>query len=136
MIRLKREATVEKEITDHAQSHGWLQYKFTSPGHKGVPDRLFISSLGRHIFLEIKRPGEEPEPLQLREIARINRNKGTAAWFDNSEAAIRFLNDNIAPIAAASADVPVRVRPSGVDAHVWSRTRQDKGDPGRDPGTA
>ncbi len=40
-------------------------YKFTSPGNNGVQDRIVIvPPSGRVYFVELKRPGETPRPLQ------------------------------------------------------------------------
>jgi hypothetical protein len=129
MIPLKRESAIEKEVVTYAQNHGWIVYKFSSPGRRGVPDRLFISSVGHHVFVEFKRPGEKPVALQYREIERINRQGGTAGWFDNAADAIAFLNENLAPTPAAKADDTVRMRPRHSHAHVWNRTGQDKSNP-------
>ena len=38
--------------------------KFISPGWSGAPDRLCLFPGGRLVFVEIKRPGERPRPLQ------------------------------------------------------------------------
>lgn len=39
--------------------------KFISPGIAGVPDRIVLYS-GRVCFVELKRPGEKPRPLQVK----------------------------------------------------------------------
>ena len=85
------EATIEKAIFDYARTNGWLSWKFVSPGRKGVPDRLFLSPEGIHVFIEIKAPGKKPTPLQLREIRLINERKGHAFWCDNVDEGIRLL---------------------------------------------
>ena len=54
-----RESKVEKDIWEYAEAAGWWVAKFTSPGKRAVPDRLFIRN-GVHLFAEIKRPGEKP----------------------------------------------------------------------------
>lgn len=73
------EATIEKAVCEYAKSKGWLVYKFTSPGHLGVPDRLFILPGGKVIFIEFKAPGKEPTPAQDREIRRI-QTQGCHVW--------------------------------------------------------
>ena len=64
------EAKIEKKVCDYAKSLGWLVYKFTSPGHKAVPDRMFLRR-GWAFFIEFKAPGKVPTQLQLREISKI-----------------------------------------------------------------
>jgi len=66
------EKQIEKAVCDHAKSKGVLCYKFVSPGHAGVPDRMFITPSGEVFFIEFKRLGCVPTPLQWREINRLN----------------------------------------------------------------
>ena len=80
-----RESIVEKAICDYAKSRGFLTYKFVSPGHKGVPDRMFISRNGKVLFMEVKAPGETPTPLQLREIRKMRERGVNAVWCDETE---------------------------------------------------
>ena len=77
-----RESAVEKQICDWAKAQGIRTYKFISPGRKGVPDRMFMKD-GIVSFLEVKRPGEKPTPLQYREIQQMLDQDVIAAWCDN-----------------------------------------------------
>lgn len=43
---------------------GVINIKIKPAGKNGWPDRLFLLPAKRVIFIEFKRPGEEPEPLQ------------------------------------------------------------------------
>ena len=45
---------------------GGLAPKFISPGLDGVPDRLVLLPNGKLAFIELKAPGKELRPLQLR----------------------------------------------------------------------
>jgi len=65
------EKQIEKAVCDYAKSKGILCYKFVSPGHAGVPDRMFITPTGNVFFIEFKRLGCVPTPLQWREIERL-----------------------------------------------------------------
>lgn len=79
------EKEIEKKVWKYAEEQGFLQYKFSSPAHAGVPDRLFISPTGRVFFIEFKAKGKKPTPLQNREILRIQQ-KGTSVFVvDNVE---------------------------------------------------
>lgn len=60
-----RESAIEGKLTRDIKKAGGVALKFTSPGSRGVPDRLVLLPDGRHFFVELKRPGEKPEPLQL-----------------------------------------------------------------------
>lgn len=59
-----RESKIEKALVTQVKSIGGLAWKFVSPGTAGVPDRLVILPDGRTIYVELKRPGQKPEPLQ------------------------------------------------------------------------
>lgn len=94
----RRESSVEKDICDYARELGFLTYKFVSPGKRGVPDRMFISPTGLVCFVEVKRPGASPEPLQLREIRLMNERRSMmACWCDNIDEAKQFLLVNQNP---------------------------------------
>ena len=79
------ERDIEKRVKDYARSKGFLAYKFTSPGHIGVPDDLFISPVGFVIFVEFKQTGKKPTAMQQREIDRINQHGVLALVVDSVE---------------------------------------------------
>jgi len=56
------EATIEREVCDIAESHGFLAWKFTSPNLAGVPDRMIVAPWGLVSFWEFKAPGKAIEP--------------------------------------------------------------------------
>ena len=61
-----REKTVESKLVKAVKSMGGLAPKFTSPGLDGVPDRLVLLPGGKMAFIELKAPGKELRPLQVR----------------------------------------------------------------------
>ena len=77
------EKQLEAKIGKYAKSHGCLYYKFSSPGNRGVPDRIVISPDGGVLFLEIKAEGKTPTALQLREINRIRSHGTYSTWVDS-----------------------------------------------------
>lgn len=79
------ERDIEKAVKLYARSKNWLAYKFTSPGHIGVPDGLFISPVGFVIFMEFKQTGKKPTAMQQREIDRINQHGVMARVVDSVE---------------------------------------------------
>jgi hypothetical protein len=59
------ESKIEFEVCKYARSRGVLAYKFTSPGKRGVPDRIFLYRQ-RVMFIEFKRADKTRlDPLQL-----------------------------------------------------------------------
>lgn len=87
------ERDIEKKIVRYCHDQGLLAYKFTSPAHRGVPDRLIIGR-GKTFFMEIKRKGNRPTSLQTREIERINQRGIKATWCDSYEDAVKLINEH------------------------------------------
>jgi hypothetical protein len=79
-----KEATIEKYLYDQCKARGYCCYKFVSPAQPGVPDRVVIGR-GRVLFIELKRPGRKPTPLQAHHINEIQRNGGCAIWLDSKK---------------------------------------------------
>lgn len=48
------EKQIERHLVDGVKKLGGLCFKFVSPGHPGVPDRIIITASGRVIFVELK----------------------------------------------------------------------------------
>ena len=69
------EKEIERKVCKYAQEKRIATYKFTSPGHRSVPDRMFITEIGYLWFVEFKRKGMKPTPLQEREHQRL-RDRG------------------------------------------------------------
>ena len=61
-----REKQVEQALVRAVHRMGGIAAKFVSPGWAGVPDRLVLLPGGRMAFAELKAPGENPRPLQVR----------------------------------------------------------------------
>lgn len=59
-----RESTLERRLVREVERIGGLAPKWTSPGNRGVPDRLIILPGGRTVYVEMKAPGKPLEPLQ------------------------------------------------------------------------
>lgn len=59
-----REKTIEQKLVQKVKSMGGIAPKFTCPGFDGMPDRLVLLPMGRIAFVEVKRHGEKPRPLQ------------------------------------------------------------------------
>ena len=55
---------MERKIAEAVKAMGGIAPKFISPGFAGMPDRLVILPDGKCGFVEVKRRGEKPRPLQ------------------------------------------------------------------------
>lgn len=74
------ESTITKSIQKYATANGWWVLKIAGGGFQrpGIPDLLCVKG-GKAIFLEVKRPGGRPTPLQLHVIDEIRTVGGAVA---------------------------------------------------------
>lgn len=86
-----RETKIEKDTGDHAESLGWLVYKFVSPGTRGVPDRIYMKN-GFVFFIEFKKRDEEPNGLQKKQIKNIREQKILVFVIDDIKEGIDLIN--------------------------------------------
>lgn len=68
---MRPEAAIERKVVALCKQHGVLCYKFVSPGHAGVPDRVLVFPNGLVAFVELKAPGGRVSALQHHEIERL-----------------------------------------------------------------
>jgi hypothetical protein len=85
-----RESAVERLLVKYAKDNGALTLKLNGPGDRGKPDRWF-GFQGRSLFLEVKRPGEEPSALQYWWLGRLRKRGFAADSCDNVEDGISIL---------------------------------------------
>ena len=52
---------------------GGMAPKFVSPGFNGMPDRIVLLPMGRIAFVELKAPGEQMRPLQVKRKRQLER---------------------------------------------------------------
>ncbi|NSW93008.1 MAG: VRR-NUC domain-containing protein [Firmicutes bacterium] len=77
------ESTIENYLIKAVKKIGGLVWKFVSPGTRGVPDRIVALPGGRTIYVELKKPGEKPEPLQLKRHRQL-RDRGHQVYVIDS----------------------------------------------------
>lgn len=58
------ERDIEKFLVQEVKKKHGKAFKFVSPGTLGVPDRLICLPGGITCFVELKRPGGKPRPVQ------------------------------------------------------------------------
>jgi len=89
-VKSKLESSFQKDLIKWGKDHEVLIIKTVAPGENGFPDTVCIGKMGT-LFLELKKRGEKPAPLQERFIRQINSYSSpmtAAAWSDNLEDAI------------------------------------------------
>lgn len=85
------EKDIERYFVRKVTEHGGLAWKFVSPGHAGVPDRVVLLKGGKCIFSEIKSTGKKPRKLQEAVMAKL-RSQGFDTWvIDSHEKVAEFI---------------------------------------------
>lgn len=84
MPRALLEKDIEKKVTNDARKLG-ITYaiKLELRTDAGWPDRLFLIPGGRPLFIEFKRQGEVPRPLQSYRLRELRDLGYDAVWADN-----------------------------------------------------
>src|SRR5208283_1561851 len=73
VARRPLETSVERRVARDALTlYGVVSFKLTLRHDAGWPDRLFLVPGGRPLFIEFKRPGEPPNPLQAHRIETLS----------------------------------------------------------------
>ena len=80
------ESGIERDFTTYVKENGGMCIKQNPNWYRGIPDRLIVKC-GRCIFIELKRPGEKPTPLQHKRLANIKVHGTPAYWCDTLEQA-------------------------------------------------
>ena len=85
-----RESELEKYLVKQCKQANIYCRKWSSPGTKGVPDRLLLYK-GRWVAVELKAPGKKPTKLQQWEHVTIRKNDGIVWVIDNKDDVDYFL---------------------------------------------
>jgi hypothetical protein len=88
------EKQVEAHFVKSVRRIGGVAYKFTSPAHRGVADRVVCLPDGQTWFVELKTEGGRLSPLQkvfAAEMARMNQ-KYVCLW--NKEQVDEFITNH------------------------------------------
>lgn len=102
LLRNLLEKEIEGSVCKIAKSKGMIPYKFTSPAHASVPDRIFLAPIpkehreivGKYIkFIEFKRANMKPTPAQLREHHMIQSLGFEVEVVDNIDSGISVIQE-------------------------------------------
>lgn len=89
------EKTIEKQVCDYAKKLGLFAEKFTSPGRRSVPDRMFTTPKGQIFFIEFKRLGEKPTLAQINDHTERRKRGCTVHVCDNVDLGKRIINIHV-----------------------------------------
>ena len=79
------EKTIEHKLKSAVKSMGGIAFKFTAPGINGVPDRLVLLPYGKLAFIELKAPGKDMRPLQVRRKRQLEQLGFSVYCIDSAE---------------------------------------------------
>lgn len=65
------ERDIEGYFVTKVRKAGAWPIKLTSPSRAGMPDRLVLWPEGKVSFVELKKPGGKPRPLQVVQMERL-----------------------------------------------------------------
>ena len=88
-----RESAIEKRLKRGIEAMCGTCEKFTSPGTRGVPDRLITLPGGRIVFVETKAPKKTPDPLQTKDHERRRKLGCDVRVIDTVEKVDKFLKE-------------------------------------------
>lgn len=99
---MRRESSYEKAFEKLIEK--WFKYfdipfkyvKTITPGRKGWPDRLLLfGPAAHHIYIEWKRPGEEPKAMQVHIHAELRALGAEVRVYDNHILAMDEITESI-----------------------------------------
>lgn len=67
------ESEIQSRIIRQLENAGWYVVKLIQTNKNGIPD-LIATQKGVAVFIEVKRPGKEPDPLQKFRHKEIRKN--------------------------------------------------------------
>lgn len=83
-----REVQIENYLVREIKKLGGLCWKFTSPGQRGVPDRIILLPKGKVIFVELKTETGRLSVLQQRTIT-VLKNLGQRTYVLKSKEEVK-----------------------------------------------
>jgi hypothetical protein len=83
-VRTKLERSVEQDVLQYCRELGIICCKLKLASESGWPDRSLFYR-GHAMFLELKRKGERPTPLQLYTLDVLEKAGFDARWSDDLE---------------------------------------------------
>lgn len=77
------EHEIEQYLVDEVGAYGGWCLKYTSSIERGLPDRLCMFPSGKSVWVELKRPGKKPTPIQHLQLTRLKQYNQTAIVIDS-----------------------------------------------------
>lgn len=78
------ESKIQSKIKKNLESDGWKVIKIIQLSENGYPDLMAMKN-GEIVFIEVKREGCKPSPLQLLRIEQLKKNGFKSLWTDDKD---------------------------------------------------
>nr|DAL61415.1 MAG TPA_asm: Nuclease [Caudoviricetes sp.] len=100
------ERDIERYFVKEVEAHGGWAIKFQSDSQAGVPDRIVFWKGSRSVeFVELKRPGGKPRPLQVHVCKKLSEYNNVRVWvLDSYESVNEYVNNPPFPRFAEGRD--------------------------------
>ena len=85
-----RESEIESYLVKKVKGLGGIAYKFSSPAHRSVPDRLVIFPGPKIVLIELKTPGKKTTPAQAKEFKKLSEQGCLVYTSDSKKAVVIF----------------------------------------------
>lgn len=66
------ESAIQRKIIERYEAHGYIAVKINLCSKPGFPDLMMLKD-GKAVFIEVKRPGKRPRPLQRYRIDELRK---------------------------------------------------------------
>jgi hypothetical protein len=86
---------VEAPVVRWARQNGIRQAKLSTPGQRGIPDRIFFLPGGRPCLVEFKRKGKKPTKLQAYTLKVLFDLGYNVFLTDDADKAIQYLERSL-----------------------------------------
>ncbi|WP_294481886.1 VRR-NUC domain-containing protein [uncultured Bacteroides sp.] len=87
------EKLIERKLRETVKQLGGIALKFSSPYHRGMPDRIILMPEGRIAFAELKTTGKKPTELQKKALTELRSLGFKADVIDSQESLNNFLEE-------------------------------------------
>lgn len=93
-MKTKLESKFESEFMAWVHKQGGLAIKLPSNMYTGIPDRMVLYE-GKVAFIELKREGFKPRPIQQFWLDELKKRRFTSFWLTPSEFNKKYKNNGI-----------------------------------------
>ena len=84
-LSMDREKDIESYLVRQVEKLGGIALKYANGVQAGYPDRFCLLPEGKTFWVELKRKGESPRPLQLVRIRKLRKLGATVYVADSRE---------------------------------------------------